>query len=162
MDREGEGGLSAARVLGLGLAFGVAFNVLGWLGNNLLLGEDWDAANAAVKTGFAAPWPNLVRELATLVSDFVYAFAFVWLFANARRQTVVFAVLLALVLWTAGVALLYLVLVNSGFLPAGVAVKTSLLALVIFVAAAPVLVALARRRPGGPSRQAFDPPAAAA
>lgn len=144
MDRDGEGGLSAARLLGLSLAFGVVFNLLGWLGNNLLLGEDWDAANAAVKSGFAAPWPNLVRELATLVSDFVYAFAFVWLFLNARRQTVVFAVLLAIVLWASGVALLYIVLVNGGFLPAGVAVKTSLLALVIFVAAAPVLAALAR------------------
>lgn len=139
MDREREGGVSSGRIIWLGFVYGVLFNILGWLGNNLLLGEDWDAANAAVKAGFAAPWPDLVRELVTLLSDFVYAFALVWLFANARRQTAAFAIMLAIALWTSGVAILYLVLVNGGFLPVGVAVKTSLLALVIFVAAAPTL-----------------------
>lgn len=57
MDREGKGGVSPGRIIWLGFAYGVLFNILGWLGNNLLLGEDWDAANAAVKAGFAAPWP---------------------------------------------------------------------------------------------------------
>lgn len=145
MDRKGEGGVSVARLIGLSLAFGLVFNVLGWLGNNLLLGADWDAANASVKVGFAAPWPELVREAVELVSDFVYAFALVWLFANARRQTVSFAVKLSVALWVFGVALLYLVMVNSGFLPLGIAIKTSLLALAIFVAAAPALPMFARR-----------------
>jgi hypothetical protein len=67
MDREGEGGLSAARALGLGLAFGVAFNVLGWLFNNLLLGQNWDAANAAAKTGFAAGEAAAGRTITTSV-----------------------------------------------------------------------------------------------
>lgn len=146
MDREGKGGVGAARLIWLGLAFGLGFNVLGWLGNNLLLGADWDAANAGVRAGFAAPWPGLMREAVTLVSDFAYAFALVWLFANARRQTVGFAVRLSVALWLVGVALLYLVMVNAGFLPVGVAVKTSLLALAIFVAAAPALTLLARDR----------------
>ena len=139
MDREREGGVAARRIVWLGVAYGAVFNVLGWLGNNVLFGDDWDAVNSAVRAGFVAPWPNLVRELVTLLSDFIYAFAFVWLFASARRQTIAFAVQLAMVLWSSGVALLYLVLVNGGFLPAGIALKTSLLALAIFVAAAPTL-----------------------
>ncbi len=139
MDREGEGGISSGRIIWLGFAYGVLFNILGWMGNNLLLGEDWDAANAAVKAGFAAPWPDIVRELVTVLSDFVYAFALVWIFANARRQTAAFALMLVFALWLSGVASLYLVLVNGGFLPAGVAAKTSLLALAIFLAAAPTL-----------------------
>ena len=146
MDRDGEGGVNAARLIWLSLAFGVVFNILGWLGNNLLLGADWDVANAGVKAGFAAPWPALMKEAVTLASDFVYAFVLVWLYANARRQTVSFAVQLSVVLWLFGVALLYLVMVNAGFLPLGVAVKTSLLALGIFAATAPALALLAHDR----------------
>ncbi len=144
MDREREGGVSLGRLLGVSLGLGLVFNVIGWVGNNLLLEADWDAANAGVKAGFAAPWPGLVRELVTLLSDFIYAFALVWLFASSARRSVLFAVQLAFAVWAVGVGLLYLVLVNAGFLPAGVAVKTSLLALIIFLIAAPALPALVR------------------
>lgn len=126
------------------LVFGVVFNALGRLGNNILLGADWAAAGAGVKAGFAAPWPPIVREIVSLASDFIYAFAMVWVFANAREKTAGFAVKLALVIWLAGAALVYLVLVNSGFLPLMVAAKTSLLALAIFLAAAPILALVIR------------------
>lgn len=148
MDREREGGVGLGRLLGVSLGLGLVFNVIGWVGNNLLLDADWDAANAGIKAGFVAPWPGLVRELVTLISDFVYAFALVWLFANSARRSEIVALQIALALWTVGVGLLYLVLVNSGFLPAGVAVKTSLLALAIFLAAAPALPVLV-----GPARR---------
>lgn len=126
------------------LVFGVVFNVLGWLGNNIVLGPDWAAASVGVKAGFAAPWPSLVREAVSLVSDFIYAFAMVWMFSNAREKTAAFAVTLAFVVWLAGAALTYLVLVNSGFLPLMIAAKTSLLALGIFLAAAPILAMVIR------------------
>lgn len=140
-----KGGATKASILVWTLIFGAAFNILGWLGNNFLLGGLWDQASAQVKAGFAPPWPPLVKEAMTLLSDFVYAFAFVWMFANARSQTTVFALKLAFVVWLIGAALVYLVLVNSGFLPAEIAVKTSLLALVIFLASAPVLAAVFRK-----------------
>jgi hypothetical protein len=53
------------------VALGVALNALGWLGNNLLLGAAWDAANAGAAAGLAPPWPPLVREIVTLLSDFI-------------------------------------------------------------------------------------------
>ena len=121
------------------IVFGIAFNLLGWAGNNFLLGDLWDAAGNEVKAGFAAPWPPIVKEIITLISDFVYAFVMVWMFSNARRQSVAFAIQLAVVAWLSGVAPVYLVLVNGGFLPFEVSIKTSLLALVIFIAGAPFM-----------------------
>jgi hypothetical protein len=127
------------RILLWTVVFGLGFNILGWLGNNLLLGQLWDAAGEAAQMGFTPPWPPIVKELVSLVSDFIYAFAMVWLFANARRKTVAFALKLAFVIWLAGAALVYLVLVNLGFLPAEISLKTAILALIIFLAAALLL-----------------------
>ncbi len=121
---------------------GVVFNLLGWLGNNLLLGDDWDAANAGVKVGFSPPWSPLVKEIITVVSDFIYAFTLISLFAMAGKRTVGTAIKLAILVWVIGVAILYMVLVNAGFLPIDVAWKTSLLALTIFVLGAPILPAV--------------------
>lgn len=127
------------------LVFGVVFNIFGWLGNNILLGELWDAAGSGAKFGFAPPWPPIVKEAVTVVSDFVYAFAIVWIFANARRQTVSFALQISFIVWLIGPALVYLVIVNGGFLPAEISFKTSLLALVIFAGAAPILPRVLKR-----------------
>ena len=121
------------------LVFGVMFNLLGWLGNNLLLGDDWDLANAGVEMGYNPPWSPLVKEIITVVSDFVFAFSIISLFAIAGKRTVGTALKLAGLVWVVGVAILYLVLVNSGFLPIDIAWKTSLLALAIFVLGAPIL-----------------------
>lgn len=135
------------------LGFGLLWNVLGWLGNNLLLGNAWDAVGARVAAGFAPPWTGLARELATIASDFIYAFAFVWLFARSRERTVRSAISLVLVVWLSGAATTYLAIVNSGFLPLSIAVQTGLLALAIFVATAPLLPWALRRvekRPASP------------
>ena len=127
------------------LAFGLLWNILGWLGNNLLLGEAWDAVGARLVPSFAAPWNGLVRELVSLASDFIYAFAFVWLFARVREQTMRSAIGLVLVIWLAGAATTYLAIVNSGFLPLSIAARTGFLALVIFVVTAPLLPWALRR-----------------
>ena len=127
------------------LAFGLLWNILGWLGNNLLLGEAWDAVGARLVPSFAAPWNGLVRELVSLASDFIYAFAFVWLFARVREQTMRSAIGLVLVIWLAGAATTYLAIVNSGFLPLSIAARTGFLALVIFVVTAPMLPWALRR-----------------
>lgn len=131
------------------VVFGIALNILGWLGNNLLLGDLWDQANADVKAGFAAPWPDVVREIITIISDFIFAFAMVWVFSNAQSKSVGFALKLAIVIWVAGPALFYLVMVNAGFLPVEISVKTSILALSTFLVAAPLLPAVFKEPRGG-------------
>jgi hypothetical protein len=135
------------------LGFGLLWNLLGWLGNNLILGDAWDPVGAELAAGFTPPWSALARELATIASDFIYAFAFVWLFAQSRQQTTRSAIGVVLVVWLAGAATTYLAIVNSGFLPLSIAAQTGLLALAIFVATAPLLPWALRRvekRPGSP------------
>jgi hypothetical protein len=131
-------------LLGWTLAYGILWNVLGWLGNNLVLGSAWDAVNAQLVPDFAPPYSGLTREAMTLVPDFIYAFGFVWVFGQMRVQTVASSIALALVL-ELFVLVVYLAMVTSGFLPWTVAAQTSLLALAIFVATAPILPLIARR-----------------
>jgi len=135
---------AAPNLLFLTLGFGAAFNVFGWLGNNLLLGDLWDEAGRLTLAGFVPPWAPFIKEAVTLVSDFVYAFAFVWLFSTSREKSVFQAARIVIVVWGIGVALLYLTLVNAGFLPVTVAAASSALALAIFLAAAPFLKFLIR------------------
>ncbi|WP_428409481.1 hypothetical protein [Hyphococcus sp.] len=130
------------RVILWTFVFGLVLNILGWLGNNLWLGQLWDETGAAAQAAFVAPWPPLVKEVISLLSDFIYAFAMVWIFSHAKEKTVAFALKLAFVIWLAGAALVYLVMVNSGFLPLEISVKTSLLALATFLLAAPLLPAV--------------------
>lgn len=130
------------------VVFGVFLNLVGWLGNVFILGDAWDAASEGVKAGFTPPWPPLVHELLTAVSDFVYAFALVWLFANSKRQNITTALSIAVIVWFAGVVVTYLAIVNSGFLPVGIAVKTSILALTTFLVAAFFLPMFVKGRDG--------------
>lgn len=126
------------------LIYGVMWNILGWLGNNVLLGAAWDSVSAQATPGFEPPYSGLAREGMTLVPDFIYAFGFVWMFAQMRTQTIASAVSLALVI-ELFVVVVYLAMVTSGFLPWPVAVQTSVLALVIFLATAPILPMASRR-----------------
>jgi hypothetical protein len=129
------------------LVYGLIWNALGWAGNVFLLGGAWDAAGEGLAPDFTPPWSPLTHELLTFVSDFVFAFAFVWIFARLRAQTVPAALALSVVLWLAGVVMTYLAMVNSGFLPWPITVQTSLLALTTFLVAAPLLpLAMARAK----------------
>lgn len=134
------------------LVFGVLWNGLGWAGNNILLGSAWDAVSAQLSPDFAPPYGGLTREAMTLVPDFLYAFAFVWLFAQFREQTVAASIALVAVLWIFGVVITYLAIVTSGFLPWDIAAKTSLLALAIFLVTAPILPLATRKK--APSQEA--------
>lgn len=126
------------------LVYGVLWNILGWAGNNVLLGSVWDAVGTQATPGFEPPYSGLAREGMTLVPDFIYAFGFVWMFAHMRTQTIASAVSLALVM-ELFVVVVYLAMVTSGFLPWPVAVQTSFLALVVFIVTAPILPIVARR-----------------
>ena len=135
------------------LVSGLYLNALGWLGNAVILQADWKAAAGQIGQALDLPWPALVRELLTLVSDFVYAFALVWIYAAlvpGHRAPVRLALELIVLVWLTTVGMTYLALVNSGFLPVGIAWKTSLWALVTFLPLAMFLPLVLRERSEAP------------
>jgi hypothetical protein len=142
--------MKIAAVVTWSLFYGALWNALGWLGNNVILGSAWDAVDAQLTPDFRPPYSGLVREAMTLVPDFIYAFGFVWVFRQMRVQTVTSSISLSLVL-ELFVIVVYLAMVTSGFLPWMIGVQTSLLALVIFLATAPILPLAARRGQGAPA-----------
>ena len=134
------------------LVLGFLLNAFGWLGNVFLLGSLWDHAADLAPPPLSSPFPPLVREALTFVSDFVFAFVLTVVFRLAsagwrgRRLTLAFAC--AALVWLGGVPMTYLGIVNSGYLPADVAVATSALALVSFLIFAPLLPRLMPSPPG--------------
>jgi len=138
--------MSAVSILVWTLIYGVIWNVLGWAGNNFILEAGWHAVGAQLTPDFTPPWSPLTQELLSFVSDFVYAFAFVWLLAHATQKSIAHALSLVFVLWVAGAVMTYLAIVNAGFLPLEIAVQTSVLALVIFVVTAPILPMTLRKK----------------
>lgn len=131
------------RVLWSGLVVGFLFNVLGWLGNVFLLGPLWrDAMSAAPTTPWRdSPW----RDVISLVPDFIYGMAACWLYVamagrfGASMGTAMRACALVFIV---GALTTYLGIANSGLLPWGISVATTLLALVVFVPGAWLVHAL--------------------
>jgi hypothetical protein len=137
-------GASAGRVIAVGLLLGLYMTVLGWLGNNLLLGGDWDRAGLLAANQVVLPYPDLAREMISLVFDFVYGICMAWLYSKTSDRSLGFSLKFAAVFWTVTVIILYVAVINSRFLPWDVAVKTTLLALAIGV---PIVFVLPRVLP---------------
>jgi len=72
------------RILRVGLAAGLLMNVLGWIGNQLVLGPLWRDAIQTVVPLRSRTWVN---ELVSLVPDFMYGIAIAWLFAGLAAAT---------------------------------------------------------------------------
>ena len=129
------------RVLSTGLLAGLAMNVFGWLGNQLWLGREWDAAIAG--SSFAADRVrSLWNEVGSLAPDFVYGLAFAWLFsvlARAYGQSRRLAYASAVVLWLVAIATPLLGTANSSLVPWRVTLLTLALALVIMLPLAELL-----------------------
>lgn len=132
------------RIFLIGLALGLYMNLLGWLGNNLLLGSGWDAAGLLITTDVQLPYPPLARELISLAPDFIYGLTMAWLYAQTSDRSLLFSFKFAAVFWTATVGVVYLAIVNSRFLPIEIAVQTTILALAI---GAPIVFVLPRLLP---------------
>lgn len=132
---------SVSRILTVGLLLGLYMNVFGWLGNNLLLGADWDRAGELAANNVTLPYPRWVREVVSLVFDFSYGLSMTWLYAQTRDRSLKFSFQFAAVFWFATVIVLYVAMVNSRLLPWEVSAKTTLLALAIGV---PIIFALPR------------------
>lgn len=125
------------------LVMGLLLNALGWAGNVFLLGGLWDHAAQVAPPPLSPPFPGLARDLLTFVSDFVFALVWSCVFALARPawrgSTLTLALATAALVWLGGVPMTYLGIVNSGYLPADVAVATSVLALVTFLLVSPLM-----------------------
>lgn len=65
-----------SRVLRVGLTAGLLMNVLGWIGNQLLLGPLWKDAIQTVVPLRSRTWVN---EVVSLVPDLLYGVAIAWL-----------------------------------------------------------------------------------
>ena len=117
------------RILRVGLAAGLLMNVLGWIGNQLLLGPLWKDAIQTVVPLRSRTWVN---EVVSLVPDFMYGIAIAWLFAvlaQTRGRGLRTALTAALVVWAISVVPTYLGIANSALLPAGLAAGTTLVGL---------------------------------
>ena len=120
----------AGRILRVGLAAGLLMNVVGWVGNQLVLGPLWkDAINTVVPLRSRA-WFN---ELVSLVPDFIYGIAIAWLYvelARSRGPGLGTAIAAAIAVWAVTVVPTYLGIANSGLLPLGLAAATTVVGVV--------------------------------
>lgn len=120
----------AGRILRVGLAAGLLMNVVGWIGNQLVLGPLWKDAIQTVVPLRSRTWVN---ELVSLVPDFIYGIAIAWLYvelAHNRGPGFGTAIAAALVVWTVTVVPTYLGIANSGLLPFGLAAATTVVGVV--------------------------------
>jgi hypothetical protein len=131
------------------LVVGIVLNLTGWAGNVFLLGPMWEAADRAAPPPMHSPFSPTVHAVLQFVSDFVLAFVWCVVYRLAlpawRGSTFHLAFLCAVVVWLGGVPMAYLGMVNGGYLPAGVSIATTALALVTFLIAAPLLPRLILR-----------------
>lgn len=123
------------RVVVIGLTAGLLMNLFGWLGNQLWLGAEWEAAVAG--SAFAATRSRTIwNEIGSLLPDFVYGLALVVLCALAmrtlgQRRRVAYGA--AFTLWAVAIATPLLGTANAAFVPWRVSLLTTLLALIVIL-----------------------------
>ncbi len=125
------------------LVTGFLLNLTGWAGNVFLLGSMWGQAVTLAPPPMHSPFSPLAHVILQLVADFVFAFVLcvIYLLASKdwRGSKMTLAFLCSVTVWLGGVPMCYLGLVNGGYLPAGISVATTVLALVTFLIVAPLL-----------------------
>jgi hypothetical protein len=125
------------------LVIGFVLNLTGWAGNVFLLGSMWEQAGTLAPPPLHSPFTPVVHALLQFVSDFVFAFVLCFVYRLAlggwRGSELRLAYLCGMVVWLGGVPMAYLGMVNGGYLPAGISIATTILALVTFFVAAPLL-----------------------
>lgn len=93
-----------------------------------------------------SPFSPLVHAVLQFVSDLVYALVLCLVYRIASPGWLGLKLHLALlcgaIVWLGGVPMTYLGLVNGGYLPAGISIATTFLALATFFIASPLLPAL--------------------
>ena len=129
-----------------GWVIGFVLNLTGWAGNVFLLGSMWEQAGAVAPPPMHSPFSPLVHAILQFVSDFVLAFVLCALYRLAipsrRGSQMILAFICGVIVWLGGVPMCYLGLVNGGYLPLGVSIATTILALITFFIVAPLLPVL--------------------
>jgi hypothetical protein len=122
---------------------GFLLNLTGWAGNVFLLGSMWDRAGTLAPAPMPSPFTPGVHAILQFVSDFVFAFVLCVVYRLASEgwagSKMRLALLCGVIVWLGGVPMTYLGLVNGGYLPIGVSIATTILALVTFLIVAPLL-----------------------
>jgi hypothetical protein len=133
------------------LVTGFLLNLTGWAGNVFLPGSMWAASgNARTAADALAFFADGSRHFA-ICFRFVLAFVLCIVYRLASpgwsRSRMELSILCAVIVWLGGVPMCYLGMINGGYWPAGVSIATTILALVTFFDAAPLLpLLLADRR----------------
>ena len=129
-----------------GLVIGFVLNLTGSAGNVFLLGSMWEQAGAVAPPPMHSPFSPLVHAMLQFVSDFVFAFVLCAVYRLAvsswRGSQMTLAFICGVIVWVGGVPMCYLGLVNGGYLPMGVSIATTILALITFFIVAPLLPVL--------------------
>lgn len=105
------------QLLWTGLVIGLILNLLGWFGNQIVLGDLWDRAVTQVTP---LRTRTLANEVISLVPDFIYGVALTWTSAAIAPR---FgwgwgaALRASVLIWVVGAFTTYLGLSNSELLP---------------------------------------------
>jgi hypothetical protein len=125
------------------LLTGLILNITGWAGNVFVLGSMWEHADTVAPPPMHSPFPPTLHVLLQFLSDFVFAFVLCSVYrlsaAGWRGSRLALAFLCSVIVWLGGVPMTYLGLANGGYLPAGISIATTVLALVTFAIVAPLL-----------------------
>ena len=142
-----------ARTVGAALVLGTVLNIVGWVGNALILRDMWEAAAREIPAPALSLEPRWMKDVLSLVSDYVFATVLCFVYAIAapgwRGSATSLSFTLSFLVWLAGVPMTYLAFVTAGHLPVSVSVATSLWALVTFLIFAPALPHLLPMRSQG-------------
>jgi len=134
------------RIIIAALVIGFVLNLTGWAGNVFLLGSMWEQAVAVAPPPMRSPFSPLGHAILQFVSDFVFAFVLCVVYrlgiSGWRGSQNILAFICGGIVWLGGVPMCYLGFVNGGYLPIGVSIATTLLALITFFIAAPLLPVL--------------------
>jgi hypothetical protein len=134
------------------LLTGFLLNLTGWAGNVFLLGPMWEQAGTFAPPPMRSPFSPVLHVVLQFVSDFVLALVLCIVYRLTslgwNRSRMELSILCGVIVWLAGVPMCYLGMINGGYLPAGISIATTILALVTFFIVAPLLPLLLPDRRG--------------
>jgi hypothetical protein len=120
--------VTLTKILSIGLLIGFLLNLLGWLGNNILLQEMWQEVGETLSP---VKWrDSLWHDIFSLAPDFLYGIAIAWLCVKLRTSyKTIFSASLAAGIYVSlvGGVTTYFAIANSGFIRWDLAVSSFVL-----------------------------------
>lgn len=119
------------KVIAIGLIIGFLLNIIGWLGNNIILGSMWDDLGASLPP---VAWRESVwSDVFSLAPDFGYGIAIAWMVEKLQKiyeSTLSASVRAGIFVSLVGGITTYFAIANSGFVPWKLAIASFVLVLV--------------------------------